>query len=200
MDLEMPVLDGYAATQEIRKNPKYNNIPILALSANVTKDAIDKAFVSGMQGYISKPIVIDIFYKKIYDALANEMKLAPNMRTQKDELRTPELSAVVGMGRCNNDKELYAAILKDFQTIYASSTKTLETLCKKEDFKEVKKITVDIKDVALNIGAYHLYEIADTLEHEIEYGKHGNWEETLMEYEETLSRLLEEIQSYLEEK
>jgi len=115
MDIEMPIIDGYDATKEIRKHQEYNNMPILGLSANVGDDAIDKAFSSGMQGYITKPIVVDVFYKKVYDALAHEIKRAPNMISETSKENAVELSVVMGLGRCNNDKQLYKSVLEDFK-------------------------------------------------------------------------------------
>ena len=53
MDIQMPVMDGYNATIEIRKFNK--NIPILALSASVFMEVKDKINESGMNGFIFKP-------------------------------------------------------------------------------------------------------------------------------------------------
>lgn len=54
MDLHMPVMDGYMATQELRKL-NYNN-PIIALSANAYKEDVDKCFEVGMDGHVAKPV------------------------------------------------------------------------------------------------------------------------------------------------
>ena len=63
MDLQMPNLDGYGATKEIRKFDK--NIPIIALSANVLQEDIDRAFSSGMNEYLSKPIELQKLFNVI---------------------------------------------------------------------------------------------------------------------------------------
>lgn len=62
MDLQMPVMDGYTAAQEIRKlNP---NIPIIALTASATFSNKDKASHVGMNDYVTKPFnPQDLFYK-----------------------------------------------------------------------------------------------------------------------------------------
>ena len=57
MDIQMPGMDGFEATQQIRKNfaiPK-NKTSIIAMTANVTKDEVDKCFDAGMDEYIAKP-------------------------------------------------------------------------------------------------------------------------------------------------
>jgi CheY-like chemotaxis protein len=57
MDCEMPQLDGYAATQHIRRMEKHDRrIPIIALTANAMMDAHQRCFDSGMDDYLSKPI------------------------------------------------------------------------------------------------------------------------------------------------
>jgi PAS domain S-box-containing protein len=58
MDVQMPVMDGYEATQRIRELnvPEAKNIPIIALTANVFREDIEKAFDSGMNGHLGKPL------------------------------------------------------------------------------------------------------------------------------------------------
>ena len=61
MDIQMPRMDGYMATREIRtfKNNKKANIPIVAMTANAFEEDRRKAFESGMDGHIAKPIDMD---------------------------------------------------------------------------------------------------------------------------------------------
>ncbi|MCW9025422.1 MAG: ATP-binding protein [Gammaproteobacteria bacterium] len=62
MDCQMPVMDGYEATRQIRKNEIFRDLPIIALTANVMKDDIDKCLASGMNDHITKPFDIDVMY------------------------------------------------------------------------------------------------------------------------------------------
>lgn len=67
MDLQMPEMDGYQATQEIRTLPedKYRQLPIIALTASAMLEIKDKAFTVGMNDYISKPFNPEELYSKI---------------------------------------------------------------------------------------------------------------------------------------
>jgi len=67
MDIQMPVMDGYAATREIRslKNPELAAIPILAMTANAFPEDIKAAEAAGMQAHIAKPIDINVLKQKL---------------------------------------------------------------------------------------------------------------------------------------
>jgi len=67
MDLQMPEMDGYETTIAIRKLPgeKFKNLPIIALTASAMLDIKDKAFIVGMNDYVSKPFNPNELYKKI---------------------------------------------------------------------------------------------------------------------------------------
>ena len=56
MDCQMPVMDGYEATRQIRDQERFYNLPIIALTANAMKHDIDKALESGMNDHIAKPV------------------------------------------------------------------------------------------------------------------------------------------------
>ena len=64
MDLQMPDMNGFDATEYIRKQLK-SDIPIIALTADVTSIDVEKSKAAGMNDYISKPIDEALLYKKI---------------------------------------------------------------------------------------------------------------------------------------
>lgn len=67
MDVQMPIMDGYAATRQIRagSHPDAGRIPILAMTANTFTEDVDAAFAAGMNGHIAKPIELKILYRTI---------------------------------------------------------------------------------------------------------------------------------------
>jgi len=67
MDLQMPLMDGLEATRQIRKLPFVNSktIPIVAMTANVFKEDVERCLAAGMNDHIGKPIDFDILLSKL---------------------------------------------------------------------------------------------------------------------------------------
>ena len=72
MDIQMPLMDGYTATREIRtlRKPEIADIPIVALTANAFDSDKKKALKSGMNGYIAKPISMDKLMEVMQEVLS----------------------------------------------------------------------------------------------------------------------------------
>lgn len=67
MDIQMPKMDGYTATREIRtlKDMKKANVPIIAMTANAFDEDRKKAIKAGMNGHIAKPIDVDVILQNL---------------------------------------------------------------------------------------------------------------------------------------
>ena len=65
MDLQMPTMDGYEASINIRQNAEYAAIPIIALTANSIQEDKDRCFSVGMNDFLSKPVSLNVLKEKI---------------------------------------------------------------------------------------------------------------------------------------
>ncbi|MBI3241582.1 MAG: response regulator [Chloroflexi bacterium] len=65
VDINMPEIDGYAVTSQLREMPHLARVPIVALTANVMRGDREKTLAAGCDGYIQKPIDIDIFPQQL---------------------------------------------------------------------------------------------------------------------------------------
>ena len=72
MDVQMPHMDGYEATREIRMmDNETASIPIIAMTANAFDEDRKKAFAAGMNGYIAKPVNINVLLQTLHDHMNN---------------------------------------------------------------------------------------------------------------------------------
>lgn len=65
MDINMPDVDGYTLTNELKMMPRLQGIPIIAITANVMKGDRERTLSAGCDGYIEKPIDVDKFIDQV---------------------------------------------------------------------------------------------------------------------------------------
>jgi two-component system cell cycle response regulator DivK len=65
MDINMPDMDGYTLTARIRALPGFEQVPIVALTANVMRGDREKSLEAGCDGYIQKPVDIDVLPQQV---------------------------------------------------------------------------------------------------------------------------------------
>ena len=72
MDVQMPVMDGYQATEAIRRSgrPRAQTIPIIAMTADAFHEDVVQALATGMDGHISKSIDPNLLYQTLADMLS----------------------------------------------------------------------------------------------------------------------------------
>ena len=68
-DINLPDIDGYAITESLKKDTKTAHIPIIAMTANVMKKDRDQIHQVGCDGYIAKPIDIDVLPEQVENFL-----------------------------------------------------------------------------------------------------------------------------------
>ncbi|NEX62102.1 ATP-binding protein [Noviherbaspirillum galbum] len=103
MDVQMPVMDGYAATHAIRAVPAWRDLPVLALTANVYKSDRDKAAAAGMNDLVAKPFEPESLYSQLAFWLRDGRHAAPantaNATLQPAAPATLREDGVVDLGR-----------------------------------------------------------------------------------------------------
>jgi len=167
----MPVMDGYVATSIIREYQKFDHIPIVALTANMTQTQIEKAKSYGMQHYLSKPIDNELFYKALlqYMQPKQNLKIVPN--AYKEQRRShaisnelPGVNIQEGLARLNGNQQIYNEILLKFYDIFENAIPSLNSMIAAKSYRAASDYAHDMKGLAGNIGAAEIYEIAKDLD------------------------------------
>ena len=162
MDIQMPVMDGHQATIEIRKDPRFNELPIIALTAHAMEDEKQLCFEEGMNGHISKPIEPHLLFR----LLANWVKRQPETISNG----TPELDSKAGMRRVAGNRQLYASLLQKFSEGQANAIEKIRKAAADGDANVAERTAHTLKGVAGNIGATALQNIAGKIEKGLKNG------------------------------
>ena len=65
MDCQMPVMDGYSATEALRADPRWRELPVIAMTASALAEDRERAFASGMNAHVSKPINVQLLLQTL---------------------------------------------------------------------------------------------------------------------------------------
>ncbi len=199
MDVIMPVMDGCEATAVIRSSKKlYRDIPILAMTANVMKEEIDKCFAAGMNGHIGKPLSIEETHKSIAKYLryfesgqATGAKPAPKEPPQYPE-HLPGMDLRSGIERFAGNKEAYFRSLVKFADGMQTYIKPYAYFQEEQTREESLRLLHTLKGVAANLSIQELAQTVANLEL-----AHRNGAFTQDAYQ-TLLNLLEETKQTIE--
>ena len=177
MDIQMPCMDGYEASQKIRSMPQYAQIPIIAMTANAMSEDRKKSLEVGMNDYVTKPIDPG----KLFTALkrwAPESQHRVDVRLQaKLAISDPDQSifdlqslAINGfdtqlaMERTGGNAKLYRRLLQKFCDNHASDISSIEMALEAEDQELAIRLAHTLKGVSGTIGAVKLSASAKELE------------------------------------
>jgi PAS domain S-box-containing protein len=175
MDIQMPVMDGFQATKEIRKDFSQENLPIVAMSAAVMEKDIDKAREAGMNDHLGKPFKredLKNILEKWIPKSEIEVKISTQTSLKKEQEQNKDTSMVInfqkGFNLLDNDKEMFFDFLEGFLDFYSDANIKLEQLLEQDKEKtELKRFLHSLKGVTGQICADKLHEEVKFLENEV---------------------------------
>ncbi len=159
MDLQMPEMDGYAATKYIR-NVMNISIPIVAMTASALKGEKLKCIEIGMNDYLTKPFEFSLFYERI-SMLLTQQPLT-NLEEEIGETQTGffDLSLLEEM----EDSEYVAEILELFLNTTPVEINEIDTALEKDQFETVYRIAHKLKSSTGLLKATALFEVLVKIE------------------------------------
>ncbi len=192
MDHMMPELDGVETTRIIRRfHEEYNNVPIIALTANAIEGTKNMFLEEGMNDFVAKPIELRILVSKLKRWLPREkiQKVQSKQEKKEDSVEIEGLDTASALKMLGSEK-LYWTVLKAY---YRAIEKKAESIKKYEENEEWHNYTIEVhslKSSSRQIGAVKLAEKAERME------KAGNEEDAALIHQCT-DELLEEYRHYL---
>ncbi|MBF0176269.1 MAG: response regulator [Magnetococcales bacterium] len=212
MDIQMPRMDGYTATREIRNMPHRKRLPIIAMTAHAMAGDREKCLAAGMNDHVTKPIDRD----NLYAALLRW--IPPGERTGRatgmgqgtlsnDKGQVPPtlagIDVMAGLDRLGNNHTMYHSLLQEFGRDYRHAVESLRVLCagkRQDDRSAAVSLTHAIKGVAGNLGARDLYEAARDLELCLKRDAREGCADLLDRLERARALVLESIASMTEQE
>jgi CheY-like chemotaxis protein len=216
MDVQMPVMDGYTATREIRKDERFKELPIIAMTAHAMAGDEDKSLETGMNGHVTKPIDPDQLFgtlrkwiksvaerKAVPESLtASEGSHAPDAIPERqqvvpDEDELPEslpgFDLAAGLSRLMGNRRLYRKLLLDFGANYGGVAIEIREALAVNDFEQAHSLIHNLKGLAGNLEATDLQTAAVKIEALVK----GQTAETVSDKE--LNQKLADLESTLEQ-
>jgi signal transduction histidine kinase/CheY-like chemotaxis protein len=184
MDIQMPILDGYETTKEIRK--KDSDIPIVALTANAMKEDIARTKSAGMNAHLNKPIEVNKLNRVLLKYITKKTESKNTQELQNSELLIgfETIDTQKGLRYLGNNQNLYLRLLREFKKDYRDLN--LDNI----DDDSFELIIHTLKGLTGNIGAYKLNEIVQKLDRTLDRS-------LLPEFYKELNLVLDELEKKL---
>ena len=177
MDLQMPVMSGYEASRYLRGRG-YNDVPIIALTADAMVGVQEKVAAAGMNGFVAKPINL----KELFTALVTFIehkerkqikKKLEKVESQKAKLiqHLPRFKVPEALERVAGNEKAYVGILKKYNANFSSFIATLTESIKKKEWDIAEREIHTLKGVSGNIGAFETNKTSKKVEIELKERK-----------------------------
>jgi len=198
MDLNMPVLDGWEATRQLRRNPRFDGLPVLAMTAHALVEERERCLALGMQEHLTKPIEP----ARLYGALARwgkrplEQARGAAQAPRPAPGATPHLNGFDQAGalrRTAGNVTLYHQLLASLARTQADAADRVAEALQTDNTTTARQIIHTVKGVAANLGATALAEAASRLENTLQIGQ--GFDDDLAEFHHSLDATVAQIQA-----
>lgn len=183
MDLNMPEMDGWDCVRHIRRQSRWQTLPILAMTAHAMQQERDRCLELGMQDHITKPIDPNLLYARLRDwsgrgrghdgvsSVATGMeKTRWDGGTPSPQEAVPDLEGFDQAGalrRVAGNVSLYRRLLRSLLQTQNDALPRLDQALAADRLAEAAHIVHTVKGVAANLGATALADAAACLETEL---------------------------------
>jgi two-component system sensor histidine kinase/response regulator len=207
MDMQMPVMDGVTATREIRKNPLFEKLPIIALTANVMVSEQNEFMEAGVTDYIGKPIDPDRLVATLVKWVRSNRSVV-NAPTEEAVSETatvtlpdlPGINVAESVRRMGGSATLYRTLLEKFRVNERDVIARIREALAADDRSTAERLAHTLRGIAGTLGDKTLQESARLLESSIKKGESGEVEPLLDRIDHELAAFIANIDQALEHK
>ena len=184
MDLQMPVLDGHQATQALRRQPRFDKLPIIAMTAHAMEDEVRRCLDEGMNHHLAKPIDPAALVESLQRFGGKVALPAPVVRHDTPHragapnapaLLIEGIDTVTGLIHCQNNFRLYCSLLEKFHAALVRTPDQIRTALQAQDFGSAHRAAHTLKGVCLNLGAHACATLCADAERALKH--HTPWAE-----------------------
>ncbi|MEW6164244.1 MAG: response regulator [Pseudomonadota bacterium] len=186
MDMQMPVMDGHQATVEIKRQARFADLPVIAMTAHAMVEERERCEAEGMVDHVTKPIDPDHLYRTLEKWGAPRRAAAGRRPAGADFSAPPAVAAepaadglpasipgldmAGGLKRTANNRKLYLSLLKKYAAGQADAVERIRAALAANDRATAERDAHTLKGVSGNIGADAVQEVARRVEAAIKGG------------------------------
>ncbi len=166
MDVQMPEMDGFEATRQIRAlEGAERHTPIIAMTAHAMKGDRERCLAAGMDDYVSKPLDAEEFFEKL-ERWAQWQQDGGDPSAKEDETHRLDsaLNLKQALPRFGDDMAFFRDMLGEFLSHLDEELPKLSDALEEQRFAALAKYARNIRGVAGNFAAVRLMEVAHRLE------------------------------------
>jgi len=195
MDVQMPGMDGLAATASIRKKERETgtHLPIVAMTAHAMKGDRTRFLAAGMDGYIPKPVRAQELIKVIEGILPDTEDGRPEAASTEDP--SPVIDWSQGLSRIDGDRELLCELLRLFAQETPRLLESIRRAVRQKDPSGIERGAHTLKGSVSNFGASQAFKAAQRLEQMARKNDLPNAEEAFQSLEREIERVLAAIET-----
>lgn len=201
MDIQMPELDGLAATGIIRENTAFKDTPIIAMTAHAMAEEREKCIDAGMNDHVTKPIdskiLIGTLNRWISDGVNEDDPVEPETEPEiANDLGWAKFDPAPAIERLMIDLETFRPFMRDYVEKYAEADRTLMQYLEAGDVNEAIEFAHMVKGVSATLGADAISEIADEIETTLREDAAADVQSVAADFSVALQATLAEMRKY----